>query len=338
MNRVLNCLLAGLGCVLSSAVFAQSTNLPAGFLGKPVRILLPAAPGGGVDTLARLIGPKLTERWGVPIVADSRPSAGGIAATEALRQSAPDGHTMMLIGSSQMELWAVYYRANWHVTKPGLVPNFDVLKVFDPVVELTSQPYILVVTSKLPVKSLQEFIAYAKARPGELSYATAGVGTPGHLGHEQLHALVGINVTHIPYKGGGASIADLTSGRVQLSFMPSLTGINQIKSGSVRGLGTGGLKRLESLPDLPAIAESVQGFELTNVYGLYVPTQTPPGLVAAINREVTPVLFLPDMKSRFVADGAVPQPAQTPVQIKARIDAGATRWAAIIASSGISPE
>ncbi len=329
-------------CVLALvplAGYAQKpADVPGGFPNKPVKILIPLAAGGGVDTLVRSVGQKLGERWSTPILVDNRPSSGGVAAMEMLEQSAPDGYTLLSTGS-QMELVSVYYRAGWNSIKPGMSPNFDVLKAFDPVVEMTSQPYVLVVPSALPVKSVKELIALAKSKPGELNYSTAGIGTPGHLGHEFMNSQAGVKMTHVPYKGGGAAMTDLLAGRVQLTFMPTLTATNLVKNGSVRALGVTSLKRLDTMPDVPTVAEAgVPNFELINAYGLFTKVGTPPAIMAAINRDVTQVLFLPDLRARLAADSSIPQPAHTPAQYKAKIEGNIARWTEVIKTAGITPE
>jgi tripartite-type tricarboxylate transporter receptor subunit TctC len=327
---------AALACA-PAAVQAQKPA-PGGYPSKPVKILIPLAAGGGVDTLVRAVGLKLAERWGAPIVVDNRPSSGGVVAMEMLAQAAPDGYTLLSTGS-QIELVSVYYRAGWNKVKPGISPDFDVLKAFEPVVEMTSQPYLLVVPSSLPVRSVKELVAMAKAKPGELNYSTAGVGTPGHLGHEYLNSIAGVKMTHVPYKGGGAALTDLLAGRVQLTFMPTLTATNLVKQGSVRALGVTSTKRLETLPDVPTIAEAgVANFELTNNYGLFTTANTPPAVMNVINKEVTQVLFLPDMRAMLAAASAIPQPAHTPAQYKAKVEGAVAKWSAVVKSSGMTPE
>jgi len=324
--------------VLPLAVQAQKPAGAGGYPNKPVKILIPLAAGGGVDTLVRSVGLKLAERWGTPVLVDNRPSSGGVAAMEMLEQSVPDGYTLLSTGS-QMELVSVYYRAGWNTIKPGMSPSFDVLKAFDPVVEMTSQPYVLTVPASLPVKSVKELIALARSKPGELNYSTAGIGTPGHLGHEFLNTQAGVKMTHVPYKGGGAALTDLLAGRVQLSFMPTLTATNLVKNGSIRALGVTSSKRLETMPDVPTVAEAgVPNFELTNAYGLFTKAGTPAPVMAAINRDVTQVLFLPDLHARLAADSSIPQPAHTPAQYRAKIEGNIARWTEVIKNAQITPE
>lgn len=217
--------------------------------------------------------------------------------------------------------------------------KFDVMKAFEPVVQMTSQPYLLVVTASVPAKTVKELIALAKSKPGELNYATAGPGSAGHLGHEYFNSLAGVKMTHIPYKGGGASLTDLASGRVQLSFLTTITAVNLVKSGSVRALGVTSQRRMESMPDVPTIAESgLPDFEMTNSYGLFITAKTPPPIIAAINRDVTSVLLLPDLKARLAADGAEAQPPHPPSQYRAKVEGNIARWTAVVKASGITPD
>jgi tripartite-type tricarboxylate transporter receptor subunit TctC len=344
MTRALKLLASLMSCALVCAAphvaFAQKPqNLPGGYPSKPIKILIPLAAGGGVDTLARTVGQKLSERWGVGVVVDNQPSAGGVVAMNMLAQAAPDGYTLLSTGS-QMELVTVYYRAGWNKDKPGIAPNFDALKTFEPIVEMASQPYLLVVPASLPVKSIKELIALAKSKPGTLNYSSAGIGTPGHLGHELFNSLAGVKIAHVPYKGsGGAAMTDLLAGRVQLTFVGMITATNLVKSGSVRALGVTSQKRIDQLPDLPTIAESgMPEFEMSNAFGLFGTGKIPSTILSAINREVTQLLFLPDMKTKLLTSGMAPEPAHTPAQYRAKLERNAERWAAVVESSGIKPE
>ena len=331
--------LAALSCLSSTAQAQKPANLPGGYPAKPIRILIGLAAGGGVDTVVRAVSAKLVERWGTGIVVENRPSAGGIIAMEMLAQAAPDGYTWLSSGT-QLELGVVYHRVTSIKVKPGVAPNFDAMRMFDPIVQMTTQPYLLVVHSSLPIRSVKELIAYAKSHPGELNYATPGIGSSVQLGQEYFNSVFGIKMTHIPYKGGGASLTDLASGRVQESFLTTLTAINLVKQGAVRALGVSSLKRIEAMPDVPTVAEvaGMPDFEMTNAYGLFTKIQTPPAIVAAINREVTQVMNLPDMKAKLAADGAEPGPAQTPAQYRAKVEGNIARWVGVVEASGITPE
>ena len=325
---------------LPAAAQAQKpAGLPGGYPAKPIRILIGLAAGGGVDTVVRAVSAKLTEKWATGILVENRPSAGGIVAMDMLAQSAPDGYTWLSSGT-QLELGVTYHRATSLKVKPGVAPNFDAMKMFDPIAQMTTQPYLLVVHKTLPINNVKELIAYAKGHPGELNYATPGIGSSVMIGQEYFNSVFGIKMTHIPYKGGGASLTDLATGRVQESFLTTLTAINLVKQGSVRALGVSSLKRIEALPDVPTVAEAagVPDFEMSNAYGLFTKIQTPPVILEAINRDVTQVMNLPDMKARLSADGSEPAPAQTPVQYRARVERNISKWIGVVEALGIVPE
>lgn len=326
--RMARWLPAVLGALLAPCVLAQQpAGAPAGFPAKPVRVLIGLAAGGGIDILCRAVAVKLGEHWNQSVVVENRPTAGGVVAMEAVAQAAPDGLTWLASGG-QLELTVVFNRA-----------GFDVLKALEPVVQMTVQPYVLVVNAALPAKSVPELIALARARPGELNYGTAGPGSTAHLGHELMNRQVGVKMTHIPYKGGGAVVPDLVAGRLNLAFMPTLSAANLVNNGSVRALAVTSPQRLDNLPDLPTLAEAgVNGYELTNNYGVFVSARTPPALVSAINREVSATLALPEMKARLAADGSLAASPHTPTQYRARLEAGIARWRGIVKASGITPD
>lgn len=317
----------------------KPSGLPGGYPAKPIRILIGLAAGGGVDTVVRAMSAKLVERWGTGIVVENRPSAGGIVAMDALNQSPPDGYTWLSSGT-QLELGVVYHRATRIQVKPGVAPNFDAMQAFDPIVQMTVQPYLLVVHHSLPIKSVKELIAYAKARPGELNYATPGIGSSVQIGQEYFNSVFGVKMTHIPYKGGGASLTDLAAGRVQESFLTTITAINLVKQGAVRALAVSSSRRIEAMPDVPTVTEAagVADFEMTNAYGLFTKGGTLPAIVTAINRDVTLVMNLPDMKAKLAADGAEPAPAQNPAQYRAKVERNIARWIGVVEASGIVPE
>ncbi len=313
---------------MPAAVQAQKpASLPGDFPVKPVRILIGLAAGGGLDIMTRALTQKLSERWGQSVLVENRPTAGGVAAVEAVAKAEPDGHTWHASGS-QLELTVVFRRA-----------SFDVLKVLEPMVQMSAQPYVLMVTGALPAKSVKELIALAKARPGELNYGTAGPGSLGHLGHELMNMQAGVKMSHIPYKGGGAHIPDLVAGRLQLAFMPTLSATPLMKNGSARGIAVTSMQRVLSLPDMPTVSEAgVPDFELANAYGLFVPVKVPPALIAAINREVTQALAQPDMQVRLAADGAAAPSPHTPAQYRALVEQHVRRYSEVVKSAGITPD
>jgi tripartite-type tricarboxylate transporter receptor subunit TctC len=265
--------------------------------------------------------------WGVSIIADNRPASGGVLAMDMLAAAPPDGYTWLASGS-QLELAQVFRRV-----------NFDVMKSYEPMVQMTSQPYLLMVTNALPAKSVKELIALAKSKPGELNYATAGLGSAGHIGHENFNALAGVKMAHIPYKGAGAAAIDLAGGRVQLSFITTLGASPLLKAGTARALAVTAPKRLDALPDIPTMAEAGLGdFEMNNNYGLFTVAGTPAVIIAAINKDVTQVLFAPDMKARLEADGAAAVPSHTPAQYRVQVEKRIARFTDVVKASGITPD
>jgi tripartite-type tricarboxylate transporter receptor subunit TctC len=312
--------------LFSSAALAQkppATSFPT----KPVRVLIGLSPGGGVDVITRALALRLSEKWGMGVVVENRPTAGGVVAMDAVAQAAPDGHTWLASGS-QLELTVVFQRV-----------KFDALKAYEPVVQMSSSPYVLVVPVSLPVRSVRELIDLAKAKPGALNYGTAGPGSSGHLGHELFNQRAGISMTHIPYKGSGAVLPDLAAGRVQLGFLSSLATVTLVKNGSVRAIGVTGAQRIEGIPDVPTISESgMPGFEWGNNYGLFVPARTAPVVINAINQDVTQAMALPDMKVRLAADGAEAPGPHTPAQYRAKVEANIARWTQVVKTAGIQPD
>jgi len=328
LGRTVALAVLALSPVLPSVALAQKpANLPGGFPAKPVRVLIGLAAGGGVDVITRAISLKLSDKWGTSVVVENRPTAGGVAAMDALAQSAPDGYTWLASGS-QLELTVVFSRV-----------KFDVLKSYEPVVQMSSSPYVLVVPVSLPVKSVKELIALAKAKPGALNYGTAGPGSSGHLGHELFNMQAGMKMTHVPYKGSGAILPDLIAGRVQLGFLSSLGAVSQVRNGTLRVLAVTSAKRIEGMPDVPTMVEAgVPGFEWGNNYGLFIVAKTPQPIIAAINQEVTQVLAQPDMKARLAADGAEAPGPHTPAQYRTTVENNITRWAAVVKASGITAD
>jgi tripartite-type tricarboxylate transporter receptor subunit TctC len=324
----LNAISAVLAAAASTAALAQKpAGLPGDFPNKPVRVLIGLAAGGGVDILVRATTQKLTEKWDSALIVENRPTAGGVQAMDAVAQATPDGYTWLASGS-QLELSAVYKRV-----------KFDVLKQIEPMAEMTSQPYLLVAHVSVPARNVKELISLAKSKPGALLYATAGPGSSGHLGHEYFNSLAGVTMTHVPYKGGGASLPDLTSGRVQLSFLTTLSGSALVKKGAVRALGVTSLKRLGYMPDVPTIAEQgMPEFEMSNTYGMFVTAGTPPAIIAGINREIVHVLNQPDLKATLEKGGAEVAGPHSPSEYRKTVAGNIARWTKVVKDSGINPD
>ena len=300
------------GMAMAPLALSQSTPVPptrpVAFPVKPLRILVGNAPGGANDFIARLVGQKLSDAWGQPVVIDNRSGGSGVIAMELAARAVPDGHTL-LVSNSQMA-------SNMLL---GKVP-FDIRKAYAHVVQLTLQMYVVAVHPSLPVGSVKALIEYSKAKPNAVSYGTPGTGSPAHLGIEQFRAMTGAVMLHVPYKGNGPAMVDLMSGQIQLVFGSSVSVMPQARGGKLKALAVTGVKRAALLPDLPTVAESgVAGYALTNAYGFFVPADTPAVVVEAINRQSNAVIAARDFRARIEADGVEAAPANTPADYRSLV-------------------
>ena len=312
MRKVIAAIMAACCSIgAGAAAPAKDTAYPT----KPVRMLVGFAPGGGSDTLGRLIGQKLSETFAQPIVIDNRPGANGVIAMELTSRAPADGYTLMVISGSSVVSATL-------VTKVA----FDINKVFAPVSLLAMQPYVLLVPQSLPVNSVKELIGYAKASPGKLNYGSSGHGSSAHLGMELFKQMANVDMIHVPYKGIGPAIVDLMSGRVQLLFGSAVSAGNAGKTGKVKALAVTSARRAKSLPDLPTIAESgVPNFDLSGWYGVVAPAGTPQDVIAKLNQEIARVLGSPEVQTRLSNDGSEATPT-TPAQFKQIIASEIQRW------------
>lgn len=292
---------------LSTAADAQQKpqGLPGNYPSKPIRIIVGSSPGGGTDISTRLVINKLMERSGHTFVIENVPGANGVIATDMVARAAPDGYTLLATSNSTVVTVALAART-----------SYDARTAFEPIAQFTSQPYILAVPNSLPVNSVKEFFAYAKARPGELNYASSGVGGTSHVGMEQMNLLAGLKMQHIPYKGIGPGLTDLLAGRIQVLFGSVLAVMPYAKSGRLKALAAGSLKRSSLLPDIPSIAEEVlPGFEMTGWYGLMAPAGTSPLIVNYLNREIVQTVTSQEIVQKLATDGAE-GPQASPAQFK----------------------
>ena len=285
--RLLLCALSGFAWPV--VTFAQEK--PAGYPARPIRILLPSSPGGGLDMICRAIAQMLTEQWGQTVVVDNRPGGATVIATELAAKAPPDGYTL-LAATDTINILSAMKR----------VP-FDIRKAFDPVAGMTAQPYLLIVNAAVPAKAFKELIAYSMTQT--LSYGSSGVGTTGHLGMERLATLTGAKFLHVPYKGGAPALVGVVGGEIHMYPGIVISATQAMKAGKVRAVAAMGLQRLPALPDLPTVAEQgFPGFKIVNSYNLYVPGGTPRAIVAALNRVVGEGMNSPAMAQRLVADGS----------------------------------
>ena len=310
------------GPLLGTSVraFAQQS-----YPNKPIKMIAPYPPGGGVDTVARLVAERLSVRIGQTIAVENRPGAGATIGADALAKSPPDGYTLMLGSITD-------YAIAPHVHKNL---GFDMKRDFIPVVEVAFGTVGLVVYADLPVKNLQELIAFAKANPGQLSYASSGVGGSQHLNAEMFKQMAGVDLVHVPYKGTTQFLPDLMSGRVQMSVDSMPAHLPHIKSGKVRALAVATRTRVPMVPDVPTMAEAgLPGYETATNYTVFVPTGTPADIVALLNRETNAVLQQADVKEKLLTLGIITIGGTTE-SAQARVPAELTKWANVIKNGNI---
>jgi tripartite-type tricarboxylate transporter receptor subunit TctC len=291
---------------------------------KPIHYIVPFAPGGPTDIMSRAIGERIGAAWGQQVVVDNRGGAGGNIGAELVAKSAPDGYTVMIghVGTHAINA-ALYAR----------IP-FDPVRDFTPITLVATLPLALVVHQSVPAKSVKELIALAKAKPGQINFASAGSGGPTHLAGELFRTTAGIDIVHVPYKGNAAALTELIGGQVQMMFSNLLTSMPHVKTGKLRALAVSTAKRSPQAPDLPTVAESgVPGYDVTPWYGILGPAKLPQAIVMKWNREVARVIALPEMQERFVGQG-IDLTASTPEQFAALIKAEVLRWARIVKQAG----
>ena len=312
---------------LSAAAFAQpEPGRAGGYPVKPIRLLVGNAPGGGIDITARAVGQKLTERWGRSVVVDNRPGASGLIAMEVAAQAVPDGYTLLVISGSLIASAGVQNKV-----------RFDVRKAYAPITQLTTVAYMLMVTASLPVNTVTELIAYAKARPDALSYGSSGIGGAGHLAGELFCSLAGVKIVHVPYKGGALVLADMIGGQVQMGFTATISGMPHVRSGKLKALGVTSLKRARAFPEVPTISEAgVPGFELVNWYGIFAPAATPPAIIAALHREISQSLSTREVQAAFAKDGADATPSPTPQQFGVLLAREIDNWRRLVKLPGFA--
>jgi tripartite-type tricarboxylate transporter receptor subunit TctC len=319
MRRVL--LLSLLVAAVAAPAAAQQ-NFPA----RPIRLISPFAAGGGNDLLCRTVAAKMTESLKQQVIVENRTGANGMIGTEAAARAAPDGHTLVLIPSGHAVNASLYSKL-----------PFDPVRDFTTVSLVGASPLVLAVHPSLPAKSVKELTALAKARPGQLSYVSAGIGSSGHLGGALFEVMTGTKMTHVPYKGMSLALIDLVSGQVSLSFATSLSVIPHVQSGRLRALASTGAQRSPALPNLPTIAETVPGYEASLWYGFVGPARIPADIVRRLNAEIVAALKFPDVRERLAAQGIDVQ-TSTPDEFAKLLVADLERWAKVVQRAGIKVE
>ena len=311
---------------VSLAVFA-GIGMAADFPTRPVRFVVASSPGGALDVLARLVGPKLTEKWGQPVVVDNRAGAGGVIGTEIVANASPDGYNVLVIAQGFTANPFLYQKLPYRTPED-----------FAPITILAYGPNVLVVHPSVKAGSVKELVALAKQQPGKLNYATSGVGAASHLAIEMFKRMAGVEMVHIPYKGAGAATAAVVAGQVQLLFTSTGAAMPHIKSGRLRALGVTTAKRSPALPDVPTVAETgLAGFQVDGWYALVAPARTPKNVIERIYRDTSTVLKQPDIVARIEAVGLEPA-GISPQEFGNYIRAELRKWGTLIREAGIKAE
>ncbi|HEY8612340.1 MAG TPA: tripartite tricarboxylate transporter substrate binding protein [Roseomonas sp.] len=317
-------LLAPLAASLARPALAQDPL--AGWPPRPVRFVVPFPPGGGTDVLARLIGQRLSEIWGKPVVVENRPGANGILGTDVVAKARPDGLTLGFVLAT-------------HAINPLLYRSlpYDTDRDIAPVTLVAEYPYILTVNTAVPANSIPELIALAGSKPGEISYASSGNGSGPHLAGEMLAQMAGIRLLHVPYRGAGPANNDLVAGQVSMMFNNLLAAAQLLRAGNLRVLAVGTPERSAALPDVPALAEFLPGFAATGWYAVVAPAAVAPEIIGKIQSDVATILRDPEMRQRLAPDGAVPV-GNTPAAFRDFIQQDRHRWGAVIRTANVQLE
>lgn len=315
----------GVSTILFTAV-ACAAGAQSDYPSRPVRIIVPSSPGGGTDILSRLLAPQLSERLRQPVLVDNRPGAGSIIGNELVAKAAPDGYTL-LMGISTLAILPAMHRKL----------SYDALRDLAPVTQVIAAPNILVVHPSLPVRSVKELVAFARKRPGEINYASAGLGTNPHLCMELFLSMADVKMVHVAYKGLGPAIIDLLAGHVVVATATMLTGLPHVKSGRLRGLGVTGATRSNVLPELPTVAEAgVPGYEAVQWYGLLAPAQTPREIIMRLHGAMTGALQAASIREKMAIDGVQPVGSQ-PDEFARFLRAETDKWGKVARAAGIVP-
>ncbi|MGZ9006395.1 MAG: tripartite tricarboxylate transporter substrate binding protein [Burkholderiales bacterium] len=322
MNRRLIRTTSALLSLLLPAAFVAGEAAAQAYPNKPVRVVVPSGAGGSVDTLGRLLAQKLTASMGQQFVVENRSGSGGVIGSEYVARAAPDGYTLLMAYGS-------------HVVNPTLYPKltYDTVNDFSPITQVAVQPLLVNVHPALPAKSIKELIALAKARPGQLNYGSAGAGSGGHLATEIMLMMANVKMTHVPYKGSAAAMFDVVAGNTQLMVVTLITSLPQVRIGKLRAIGITSAKRSPIVPDVPAVGETIPGYDVEVSYFLLAPAGTPNEIVQRLHAESAKALKQADVTERLARDGAVAI-ANTPEQTAKVIDSEIVKWGKAVKASG----
>jgi|SRR6516225_9037287 len=315
-------LAAGAAALPAASRIAWAQTYPA----RPVRIIVPIAPGGASDILGRLIGQWLSERLGQPFIIDNRPGAGGNIGTETVVRAPPDGYTLLMVGTFSAINATLYDKL-----------NFNFIRDTAPVAGVLRGPYVAVVNPSVPAKSVTEFIAYAKANPRKLNMASAGTGTGGHIAGELFKMMAGVDLIHVPYRGGGPAFNDLIAGQVQVMFATTVGSIGYIRAGRLRALAVTTATRSDALPDIPTVGEFVLDYEASNWFGVCAPKATPAEIVEKLNKEINAGLADPKIKTRLADVGGTAL-SGSPADFGRLIAEETEKWSKVVKFAGIKAE
>jgi tripartite-type tricarboxylate transporter receptor subunit TctC len=315
-------LAAGAAVLPIGTRIAQAQAYPS----RPVRIIVPFAAGGGTDITARVIGQWLSDRLGQQFIIENRPGGGTNIGTEAAAKATADGYTLLMVGTSNTANVSLYDKL-----------NFDLIRDFAPVGGVIRAPHVVVVNLAMPVKTIPEFIAYTKTNPTKVNMASAGNGTAGHLGGELFKMLTGVNMQHVPYRGGGPALLDLIAGQVQVYFAGMPEAIEYIRTGKVRALAVGTATRTDALPDVPTVGEFVPGYESSIWFGVSAPRGAPIEIINQLNREINAALADPAIKARYAELGSIVFPT-TPAAFGKFIGTEIEKWGKVVRFASLKPE
>jgi tripartite-type tricarboxylate transporter receptor subunit TctC len=314
-------------CILLAMAFATAAAAQ-NFPSKPVRVVITYPPGGSTDVVGRALAAKMTEVLGQQVVVDNRGGAGGIIGSDIVAHATPDGYTVLLGTSAGMSINPLLHKK---------LP-YDVQRDFAPVSLVVINPQALVAHPALPANTVQELIKLARAKPGQINYASPGVGSPNHMGMELLKSMTGINVVHVPYKGGGPAMTELLAGQVQLLFNSIPSVLPQVKAGRLKALAVGSARRSPAMPDVPTVAESgVPGYEYATWYGLFTPADTPRAVIARLNEAVAAALKNPELAQSLAAQGSEPNPT-TPDELARFVKSEHDRWSRVVKAAHMMAE
>jgi tripartite-type tricarboxylate transporter receptor subunit TctC len=315
-------LAAGAAALPALARIARAETYPS----RPVRIVVGLAPGGANDIVARLMGQWLSERLGQPFIIENRPGAGTNIATEMVVRAPPDGYTLLFVSATSAINATLYERL-----------NFNFIRDIAPVASIATNPLVMEVHPSVPAKTVPEFIAYAEANPGKINMASPGIGTTPHLAGELFKMRAGVDMVHVPYRGGGPALTDLLGGQVQVYFPGTVSSIEYIKTGRLRALAVTAATRSEALPDLPTVGEFVPGYEASNWFGVGAPKATPAAIVELLNKEINASLADPKLKARLTDLGGTPL-VGSPADFGKLIAEETEKWGKVVKFTGIKAD